>query len=251
MLKKIHHIIYIIFYCQFSFAQGDIFVDIILPANIEAGKTYPIDIIVHKENVSGFAKLEIYMPIGIELSPKESAGATLIKQGQLIKYIWIELPTIKDIKITANINIDFRISGYKEIYGNFFFVQEKNKSKVSIGIIPFQVKNNMNWKNDPSFKETSEYPKTNYPVKNKPQKITESNFYRVQIAAFKRKISKSQLAELYPEVEFIKEEFIDGLYKYTVGDFATLEDAKNFKNTCGVYGAFIVKYENYKRATQP
>jgi hypothetical protein len=232
-------------------AQGDIFVDVILPKNIEAGKVYPIDIIVHKENIGGFAKLELYMPIGTELTPNDNAGATLIKQGQLIKYIWIELPASKDIKITAYINIDFRIVGYKEIYGNFFFVQEKNRSKVSVGVIPFIVKNDMSWKNNPSIKESQEYPKTPDIVKIKPQKTTEPNFYRVQIAAFKRKINKSQLAELYPEVEYIKEELTDGLYKYTIGDFLTIEDARNFKNNCGIFGAFIVKYENYQRVLQP
>ncbi|MCX7862607.1 MAG: SPOR domain-containing protein [Bacteroidales bacterium] len=245
---------YIIFFLQFiaynTIAQGDIFVDIVLPSKLEAGKSYPIDIIIHKENISGFAKLELYMPVGVELNPIDNAGATLIKQGQLLKYIWIELPPVKDIKITANIVIDFRIVGYKEIYGNFFFIQDKNKSKVSIGIIPFQIKNDMSWKNNPAYKETQEYPKTDEVVKVKPQKISEPNFYRVQIAAFKRKLSKAQLSELYPDVEFIKEEFIDGLYKYTIGDFATLDDAKNFRSSCGIFGAFVVKYENYQRVVQ-
>ncbi len=232
-------------------AQGDIFVDVVISSKIDAGKNYPIDIIVHKENIGGFAKLELYMPVGIELYPIDNAGATLIKQGQLVKYIWIELPNTKDIKITATINIDYRLVGYKEIYGNFFFVQDKNKAKISIGVIPFQIRNDMSWKNNPNLKETAEYPKSPESPKIKPQKLSEPHFYRVQIAAFKRRLTKNQLIELYPEIDFIKEEFVDGLYKYTIGDFANIDDAKMFRNTCGIYGAFVVKYENYQRTIQP
>lgn len=251
MTNKILYLSFLLLLTSNILAQGDIFVDIIIPSKIDAGKSYPIDIIVHKENISGFAKLELYMPVGIELDPIENMGATLIKQGQLIKYIWIELPAVKDIKITASINVDYRLSGYKEIYGNFFFVQDKNKSKISIGVIPFQIKNDMSWKNNPNLKETAEYPKTPESFKIKPQKLNISNFYRVQIAAFKRRLTKNQLLELYPEIDFIKEEFVDGLYKYTIGDFANIDDAKTFRNTCGIYGAFVVKYENYQRVVQP
>jgi hypothetical protein len=231
------------------YSQNDIFVDILLPPKLEAGKNYSIDIIIHKNNISGFAKLEVYLPVGIELLPIENSGSTFIRQEQLAKYIWLELPNINDIKLTANINIDYRISGYKEIYGNFYFIQDKNKSKISIGVIPFQVLNDFSWKNDLKNKQVIEYPKTTEIVKIKPQKLNLTEYYRVQIAAFKRKIPKNQLVELYPEIEFIKEEFTDGLYKYTIGDFATLDDAKNFKNSCGIFGAFIVKYVNNQRAT--
>ncbi len=233
-----------------AYTQTDVFVDILLPNKIEASKTYPIDIILHKENITGFAKLELYLPVGIDIIPVENAGATPIKQGQLIKYIWIELPMTKDIKLTATISIDFRINGYKELYGNFYYIQNKNRIKSSVGVIPFQVHNDFSWKNVTTDKEEKEYPQIVEIEKIKPQKLSQANFYRVQIAAFKRKIPKNQLIELYPEVQFIFEEFIDGLYKYTIGDFSSLEDAKKFKNTCGIFGAFVVKYENYQRVIQ-
>ncbi|GAB4447736.1 MAG: hypothetical protein Fur0028_02680 [Bacteroidales bacterium] len=243
--------IYICFFFLLSglkaWAQIDYYVDIIIPPKLQAGTEYSIDIIIHKENISGFAKLELYMPVGIDLYPIESSGATLIKQNQMAKYIWLELPSGKELKINAKIKVDYRISGYKEIYGNFYFIQDKNKSKISVGIIPFQVLNGFKWKNDRNQKQVAEYPKTVETNKIKPAILNQTNYFRVQIAAFKKKISKYQLSEIYSEVEFIKEEFIDGLYKYTIGDFKTLEEAKVFKNQCGIFGAFVVAYENNKR----
>ncbi|NMD00893.1 MAG: SPOR domain-containing protein [Bacteroidales bacterium] len=245
--------IYICFFLLLSglkaWAQIDYYVDIIIPPKLQAGTDYSIDIIIHKENISGFAKLELYMPVGIDLYPIESSGATLIKQNQMAKYIWLELPSSKEVKVNANIKVDYRISGYKEIYGNFYFIQDKNKSKISVGIIPFQVINDFKWKNDGNQKQATEYPKSEEVNKIKPTILNQPNFYRIQIAAFKKKISKYQLSEIYPEVEFIKEEFIDGLYKYTIGDFKTIDEAKEFKNKTGIYGAFVVSYENFKRVT--
>jgi len=234
-------------YSIFAHAQNEYYVDIIMPQKIQAGTEYNIDIIIHKENINGFAKLELYLPVGIDIFPIESSSATLIKQNQIAKYIWLELPSNKQINLKAKIKIDYRLSGYKEIYGNFYFIQDKNKSKFSVGIIPFQVQNDFKWKNDGNIKQKEEYPYNNEIVRIKPMKLQQPNFYRIQIAAFKKRLTHFQLSEIYAETEFVKEELIDGLYKYTIGDFNTIEEAKAFKNRCGIMGAFVVKYENFKR----
>jgi len=231
----------------YSFAQNEYYVDIVLPSKTQAGQEYNVDIIVHKENITGFAKLELFLPVGIDIEPIESASSTLIKQNQVAKYIWMELPSTKEIKLTAKIKIDYRISGYKEIYGNFYCIQDKNKSKISVGVIPFQVLNDNKWKNELSAKQTVEYPKNNEDENLAPQNISAGKFYRIQIAAFRKRIPKSQLSEIYAETEHIKEEFIDGYYKYTIGDFATMEEAKAYRKKTGIYNSFIVTYENNKR----
>jgi len=248
MQSKLIYII-IFFLCSYSFVQGqnEYYVDIIMPQKIQAGTEYTIDIIIHKENINGFAKLELYLPTGVELFPIESSTATLIKQNQIAKYIWLELPSFKEILLKAKMKVDYRISGYKEIYGNFYFIQDKSKSKISVGIIPFHVQNDFKWKNDGNYRQQEEYPHNIEVVQIKPLKLHQPNFYRIQIAAFKKKLTNLQLSEIYSEIEFIKEEQIDGLYKYTIGDFNTLEDAKIFRNHCGIMGAFVVKYENFKR----
>ncbi|MGQ9846318.1 MAG: SPOR domain-containing protein [Bacteroidales bacterium] len=248
-IRKSHIVILLLILSIKAFSQTDCYVDIIMPSKLQAGEEYSINIIIYKENISGFAKLELYLPVGIELFPVESSEATLIIQNQIAKYIWIELPSSKEIKLTAKIKVNHKISGYKEIYGNFYFIQDRNKSKISVGIIPFQVLNDFKWKNYENQKQQSEYPKTVEVNKVKPLILNQPHFYRVQIAAFKKKLSKNQLSEIYPAIEYVKEEFIDGLYKYTIGDFKSFEDAKDFKNQSGIFGAFVVRYENFKRIT--
>ncbi len=232
-----------------AIAQTDIYVDLTIPPKITAGQSYPIEITIHKEGVTGFAKLELYLPVGVELSPLDTKSATFIKQSQLVKYIWIELPVTDELKLTATMNIDYRISGYKEIYGNFYCIVGKNKNKVSVGIIPFQIFNDNAWKN--STKKVDEYPVSNITGKIKPEMLALPKAYRIQIGAFKRRVSKSQLAEIFEQTDFIKEEVEDGWYKYMIGDFKTMDDAKQFKIQCGIYNSFIVLYENGMRISIP
>lgn len=231
----------------YSFTQNDYYVDIILPSKMQAGQEYKVDIIVHKNNITGFAKLELFLPAGINIEPVELASSTFIKQNQIAKYIWIELPSIEEIKLSAKINIDYRLSGYKEIFGNFYYIYNKNKFKISVGIIPFRVLNDNKWKSGLSAKQTLEYPRNKENNNIEPQDILSEKFYRIQIGAFRKRIPKSQLSEIYAKTEHIKEEFINGYYKYTIGDFATLEEAKEYRKKTGIYNSFIVTYENNKR----
>jgi hypothetical protein len=248
-MRTIFLIILISVFCTPVIAQSDVYVDINILSKLDAGHKYPVDIVVHKEGITGFAKLELYLPVGVELFPVDNNTATFINQGQLVKYIWLELPSSKDLKLTAIINIDYRISGYKEIYGNFYCILEKNKNKVSVGVVPFQVINDDKWKN--SSQNVDEFPQNTDTRKVKPENLTLSKTYRIQIAAFKHRISKNQLIEIFAQTDFIKEEIMDGMYKYTIGDFKSLEDAKIFRIQCGIYNSFIVTYENGNRMMAP
>ena len=123
----------------------------------------------------------------------------------------------------------------------FIILAIKNEKKTPLGIVPFSVSND---NKKPNFESTTQVDnksvKIVYPEKNLSQPIV----YRVQIAAYKKQVGKDILQELYGVTSLIKEEIIDGLYKYTIGYFATREDADIFRLSCGVYGAFIVTYKN-------
>lgn len=212
------------------------------PAEPLAGESFPVFIEIQKNSLKGFAKLEVFFPVGFKPESAEAKNATCIIQNELLKLIWIELP--EDSKITVNITVtvDRRISGYKEVYGNFHYISDKTKKKTSIGVIPFLVKN--------EFKDKpSEFPvKADRPEFVHPEKfIDQKTVYRVQIAAFSKKISKNILLELCDAQSFINEEPSNGLYRYTVGDFKSKDDANIYRHNCGIKGAFIVVYENGKR----
>lgn len=95
------------------------------------------------------------------------------------------------------------------------------------------------------------------PQKSPEVKVVEKNFpeskgisFRIQIAALPDKTDKAILAKNYSvALDAIREEQHNGMYKYTVGDYSTLADARkvmngnpSMKSSC-----FVAGYENGQR----
>jgi HEAT repeat protein len=77
--------------------------------------------------------------------------------------------------------------------------------------------------------------------------------YSVQIrASFHKKLDIDKLKSLYHLQTPVREEFVGGYYKYTVGRFITLKEAFRYRKILSeknhVAGAFVVSYVNHKRS---
>jgi hypothetical protein len=76
--------------------------------------------------------------------------------------------------------------------------------------------------------------------------------YRVQIAAMSRRVPVSYYQSTYSISETINLEQIEGLNKYTVGNFNEYQSARDHRETVknkGVQGPFVAAYSNGKRIT--
>lgn len=76
--------------------------------------------------------------------------------------------------------------------------------------------------------------------------------YRVQIAAMSRRVPVSYYQSTYSISETINLEQIDGLHKYTVGNFNEYQSARDHREAVknkGVQGPFVAAYSNGKRIT--
>jgi hypothetical protein len=232
-------VFFIISLTSYVSAQTPIKIDVTSPENVNAGEEFILNVEVNKNKIYGFAKLELYLPVGFKYKIIDAAGSTVISQNQLLKLIWIDLPDKEKFSISISIFVDNRIKGYKEIFGNFHYLLNRERKKYPIAVVPLNVINE-NTKQKIDLAADNKSSEIVLPKKNIDQKIV----YRVQIAANKKKINKEILQELYSYTSFIKEEIINGLYKYTIGDFLSKEDADIFRINCGVSGAFILTYEN-------
>jgi hypothetical protein len=234
-------VFFTLFRSLFLFAGNTVHVEVTAPENVNAGNEFQLNIEIQKSSITGFSKLELFFPVGFKPKVVNAAGATCVIQNELVKMIWLELPGESNFIVSISVCVDRRLIGYKEIYGNFHYVENKERKKSPVGIIPFYVKNENKSNVEENNNELlSAISKVVVPGKN----LSQALVYRVQIAAYRKRISKDILLELYGVPSSIKEEMIDGLYKYTIGDFATKEDADIFRISCGVSGAFIVSYEN-------
>ncbi len=71
--------------------------------------------------------------------------------------------------------------------------------------------------------------------------------YKIQILADKTEWSNSNIkAKIYSGTETIEKRYADGYYKYSIGEFKTYAEAKNFKNKVG-NGAFVICFVEGKQ----
>ncbi len=81
-----------------------------------------------------------------------------------------------------------------------------------------------------------------YPVVEKTPTILTT--YKIQIAASKLEMRESELKKLYRGKAVVVRSYDGEWYRYTIGDYESIEDAIYFKDRSGVEKAFVVSFEN-------
>ena len=80
------------------------------------------------------------------------------------------------------------------------------------------------------------------------QGLSTGTEFRIQIGAFRDQAQGQSIIRRYNLPETVTEEFVDGLYKYTLGSFRSYNDAVRFRDQfikrTQIWSAFIVAYEN-------
>jgi len=71
--------------------------------------------------------------------------------------------------------------------------------------------------------------------------------YKIQIAASKIEMKSAELKRLYRGKQEVVSSYDGEWYRYTIGDYDSMEDAIYFKDRSGVTKAFIVSFENETR----
>lgn len=214
-----------------------------LTDTLQAGDTLTVKVSIDKAGISGFAKLEVFVPAGFLPCCPPAPGASIVFTDGILKFIWMELPTSRHLDVVMRFVTDPRIYGQKELYGSFHYIACEQRTKEKIPLMTLFVNN----------KKKTDIPEHLLAIYRKkhplplPETYASAIAYRVQIGAFRKKVPNDILADFYSETGKIQEEYIDGWYKYTVGYFDAMPQAADFRENCGIPGAFVVKYVNGKR----
>lgn len=237
-------IIFLLLSNSIVFGQG-VFVDAACEKKVTAGEIFTINLKIDKGDVKGFAKLELDLPYGFDPEPIEKQMSTFIVKNGKVKFIWTELPRGNTFNIKLKVRVSKYASGEIVIPATFFYIKDNAKQKYNIKTLNILVAND---KEDMVAKGLKLYEA--YQDKTISEPVSEHNqeiFFRIQVAAFSKKVSRDYLKEVFPYPDKVISEWHGGLYKYLIGDFLTYEDAKEFKNHIGIHGTFIIAYEKTKR----
>jgi hypothetical protein len=97
--------------------------------------------------------------------------------------------------------------------------------------------------------QTDELPELNTTISYTPKNL----IFKVQIAAAPQELSLETLRSIYTPKpgEIINNEIEDNWYKYALGNFATYEQASDYKQSINVPDAFIIAYLDHRKIDLP
>ncbi|MBX7182482.1 MAG: hypothetical protein K1X82_10240 [Bacteroidia bacterium] len=117
--------------CISAFAQ-DVKVTSNIPATVEAGKEFTVELTVTKGDVSGFAKLQQELPAGMTASPDNPNGSTFSFKEQKVKFLWMALPGDKTFKVSYKVKVDASVSGDQILEGSFSYIQNNETQNAAL-----------------------------------------------------------------------------------------------------------------------
>jgi hypothetical protein len=217
-----------------------------------SAKEMKIEITISKDQYQGFARLAEYLPAGSVVKYAKSEGGTFIVQDNKLKFIWLALPQQNTITATYIISMETLKEGNYGINGKFSYVDGNETKEYDIPVSSFTINNNQiasigaatvdpNLLNvNPSIDKTK--------ADTKVSKLT----YSLQMLSSKDKLPTTYFADKYHVTEKVKVETINGLNKYMLGEFKSVDEASAYRATLtqkGCKDAFIVGYLNDKRIT--
>lgn len=214
-----------------------------IPEEIKSGQTFAATININKGNLDGAATLRQVFPQGIDIQPLSLAGGEYNFMNQVFTVNWMNMPGEQsNLKIAYRVKTADMDGGTYPISGIFTYTQD-NKSKLT----PF--KNSLKVIAPEKTKEQIAQEKEDA---GEYEAMKRGVVFRVQIRAkYQKKMSIQAIADRFHISEKIYEDYHNGYYIYTVGNFSTYEQARrkrdNLIHEHGVKDAFVTAFKNGTR----
>lgn len=95
-----------------------------------ANNEFLVDLVIHKENLKGFAKYTDKIPAGFRASGVSTNGASFSFNDQIAKLVWVSLPASEELKISYKLNMETKPSSKVSITGEFSYLENDQTQKV-------------------------------------------------------------------------------------------------------------------------
>lgn len=207
-----------------------------IPKDVTSYDTFNLKFEIFKGGLDGKAELTQVLPIGFNVLDTAIAGAKMQFNNYMLNLNWDEMPKDSVFTVSYKVALD-------RVYGNLplttiFYIDRTGKE--------YKFKTNV-WieRAKPPEEEIVQGEIIELPAIVEPTEPAVE--FRVQVrAAYKAKIPLQRLANTYHLRDEIQEDYIGNWYRYSVGSFETMQEAKEFRAKImkdhGVRDAFVVVF---------
>ncbi|MBI4945351.1 MAG: SPOR domain-containing protein [Bacteroidetes bacterium] len=232
-----------------------------IPASIQAGSSFTVEVTIHKAMLTGFAKYEVELPEGFTASAEKTTNSFTSFSDRKIKFTWISLPLEQEFKISYKVFVPSTSVGNKSIGGTFAYVENNQPQKIYLPATAISITSStlseIVQQVSPSLekKDISKSRVETNPIKEAGtpdayaisyQEIT----FRIQLATKQTNVGKNYFKDKFHINCDINMENIEGKYRYSAGNFQTYNQAKELCDKIkqqGIADAFVVAYRKNQR----
>jgi hypothetical protein len=216
-----------------------------------AGGTFLVKIQIQRNDLDSYFQISHDLPGGMTAVGVESHGATFTFKDGKIKYSWLRLPEMEEIQVIYKVTAPFDMKGIQKITGSYYYIINEERMEFSTTPLSIEVKENVSPSDTLAEKTLISVVNND---ENQPSYVSEVKpdlLFKIQILSSTRKLSRDSIRKEYKIRESVQEENFNGLYKYTVGNFKTYEEARDFKNKLDFkkYIPFVIAYNRGARIT--
>ncbi|MEO5584561.1 MAG: hypothetical protein ABIQ75_03815, partial [Flavobacteriales bacterium] len=256
------------------------------PGNVSASRTITlvnasemlVEVTIKKGLLRGFGKLQETLPEGFTAAVNESDDAIFSTKGRVAKFVWLNLPSKEEMKVTYRLIGPSTASGELAVNGEFGYLMNDLTQRAVIGTTNFTIgglvadKTPVKTQQTPSTtttttpepvvtKPTRTEPSTDVIASRTPKaKVTsipapESGItFKVQITAAHREVGKPYFVPRHHFDGDFSIERNDGWIKYVTGMFDRYRAARDQRQAYidanhNFPGPFVTAYNNGERIT--
>ncbi|MBI2281042.1 MAG: hypothetical protein HYU68_10195 [Bacteroidetes bacterium] len=132
MIKYVILFIHLIGLSIYQLFFGDVTASQKIPNKIKAGEEVIVEILISKDDVTGFAKFQETIPAGFLVEVVDAKGATFSFKENIVKFIWMALPADKEFSISYKLKPGENISGEFDFGGKFSFISDNERKNIDV-----------------------------------------------------------------------------------------------------------------------
>jgi hypothetical protein len=111
-----------------SFLIGnDVALNVNVPKAVNAGSEFDVEVILKKGNLSGFARLQQDLPMGLTAQLVESSLGDFSFDEQKLRFVWLRLPEGKEMRLVYRVKVDERLKGSFALKGTFAYIDNNER----------------------------------------------------------------------------------------------------------------------------
>lgn len=240
-----------------------------------------VEVTIQKADLRGFGKLTETIPAGFTALEKNSAEAIFTTQDRIVKFVWLNLPAAKELKVIYKLRANDQADGNYTINGDFGYLLNDETQRAVIGSTEFAVGPKAFAQQAVATTEpTKQDDATQTTAKGEPSKPTKQNdvvarndrskaskptatkvsgpetgvIYKVQIMAAHREVGSAYFNSQFRYSGDFSIEHHEGWIKYVTGRYGQYREARDQRQNFiaaghNFRGPFVTAYNNGDRIT--